>query len=224
MSEKINKNFFLEYPLTFFVCLSLLIFYFVSFFLSDSTLHYYFYSYPGNWNFINWLLSTLIHANVFHLFWNIAFLFFLGRAVEAKIGKAKWLLFYLFAGVFSGCSDSFIRGYLQRETSPTVGASGAIAGIAVVSALVSPYTIPAFQKNIPFPTFLIAWLMIYSDLSNAFNSDHIAHWSHIGGYVSVMIVAYFLSEEEKQKLWRAFLLNFLFFVLSMILLFFIKNR
>ncbi len=224
MSEGKKQSFLLEYPLTFGVCFFLLLFYFLSFFIPESTLHTYFYSYPRNFNFVNWLLSTFIHANIFHLFWNVFFLFFLGRAVESKIGKSKWLLFYIAAGIVAGFSDSFVRGALQDETTPAIGASGSVAGIAVVAALVSPYTFPAFQKNIPFPTFLVAWLMIYSDVTNVFKPDRIAHWSHIGGYISVMIVAYFLSEKERKKLWNAFLMNLLFFVLSIILLFFIKNR
>ncbi|MCX7999634.1 MAG: rhomboid family intramembrane serine protease [Leptospiraceae bacterium] len=224
MNEERVSKFLFEYPLTLGVCTLLLLFYFISLFIPEPTLQLYFYSYPKNFSFINWLLSTLIHANIAHLFWNLVFLFFLGRAVEAKLGKAKWLLFYITAGIVSGLSDSFVRGILHKETNPTVGASGAIAGIAIVAALVSPYTLPTTKKNFPFPTFFVAWLMIYYDLTNAFKPDKVAHWSHIGGYISVLVAAYFLSEEEKKKLWNAFLLNLLFFVLSLILLFLISNR
>jgi membrane associated rhomboid family serine protease len=222
--ESRKSDFWMEYPLTTGMTILIIFFYFLLFVLPTQIVQTYFFSYPGRFNFVNWLLSTLAHASFFHLAWNCLFLIFLGRAVEAKVGPGKWIMFYLMAALMSGFGDSFVRGIIQSDTNPTVGASGAISGIAVVAALLSPYTIPIKGKNFPFPVFFLAWVMIYSDLMSFDKNDNIAHWSHIGGYVSVLLTAYFLSEKDKEKLKIGFYMNLLFFSLSMILFYFIKNR
>ncbi|HRG48379.1 MAG TPA: rhomboid family intramembrane serine protease, partial [Leptospiraceae bacterium] len=107
---------FWEFPLTAAVTLFLPAFYFfVLATVPPITIQNYFYSYPGKLNLVNWILSSLFHASVGHLLSNIAFLYFLGRAVEAKVGKGKWLLFYLMAGIISMMADSIIRGFMLGD-------------------------------------------------------------------------------------------------------------
>ncbi len=218
--QKSKKN----YPLTTGMTIALLVSYVILNFLPHNVVTTYFFSYPGEFNFINWILSTFAHASVGHLLWNSLFLYVLGRAVEEKVGMGQWILFYVMAGLLSGFGDSLIRGVFLSQTQPTVGASGAISGLAVVAALRSPYTIPIGGKLIPFPVFFIAWVMIYSDLTNLFTRDNIARWSHLGGYLSVFLAAYFLDEKQRKELKIGFFLNVVFFILSLILLFFIGNR
>lgn len=215
---------FWEYPVTASFCLVILLFSsIIALLIPNSILNQYFYSHPGSFNPINWILSVLVHGSLSHLFWNVCFLFVLGRAVEEKVGTKKWLLYFFMAAIVSGCSDSIVRG-VQSDRVPAIGASGAIAGIASVAALLSPYNIKFSQKNIPFPVFLIAWVMLYSDFVNLFRNDNVAHWAHIGGFFSVFIVAYFLSPEDKAKLKTGFYLNLVFFILTVILLYLIQNR
>lgn len=215
-----------EFPVTGFVCSFLVFTYiFIGIFIPPHVQYLYFFSHPGKFNPVNWFLSTFYHASPSHLFSNVFFLFFLGRAAEAKTGRGKWVLYYIIAGLVSGFGDSFVRSVLREgQGIPTVGASGAICGIAAVAGLLSPYSMVFLGKKIPFPVFLVAWFMIYSDFSNLFSNDNIAHWSHLGGYVSVFITSYLVDNREKEELKKSFLLNFVFFVLSIILLFFIQRR
>ncbi len=217
---------FWEYPLTAAVTLFLPVFYFlVITTLPASTIKLYFYSYPGKFNLVNWMLSSMFHASVGHLLSNIAFLFVLGRAVEAKVGKGKWLLFYLLAGIISMMADSMIRGFMLGDKRiPTVGASGAIAGLAAIAALLSPMSYRIAGYNFPFPVFLVAWIMVYTDIMQAFSSDLVAHWAHLAGFFSVFITAYLLSPEDQAKIKNGFIFNFTFFVLTVILLYLIENR
>jgi len=217
---------FWEYPLTAAVTLFLPVFYFfVSATLPPSTIKLYFYSYPGKFNLVNWILSSMFHASIGHLLSNIAFLYVLGRAVEAKVGKGKWLLFYLLAGVISMMADSMIRGFMLGDKRiPTVGASGAIAGLAAIAALLSPMSYRIAGYNFPFPVFLVAWIMVYTDIMQAFSSDLVAHWAHLAGFFSVFITAYLLSPEDQAKIKNGFIFNFTFFVLTVILLYLIENR
>lgn len=156
----------------------------------------------------------------------MVFLFFLGRVVEAKVEKGKWLLFYFMAGFISAFLDSIIRGFILSGQSelPVVGASGAISGLAAVSALLSPFKIRINHKNFYFPVFIVSWIMVYSDFTDLFSSDHIAHWSHLAGFFSVFIAAYFLNSSDRVKIRNGFFLNLVFFSLTVILLYFIYER
>ncbi|MCB1160577.1 MAG: rhomboid family intramembrane serine protease [Leptospiraceae bacterium] len=218
-------NLFWEYPLTAGFTFFLVLFYFlVILFIPTSIINHYFLSYPGEFFPDNWTLSIFFHSSPGHLFSNVAFLFFLGRVVEEKVGKVKWLLFYFMAGFISVIADSVIRGYIYPDPHPVVGASGAISGLAAVSALLSPLSIRVGGYRVFFPVFAVAWIMIYSDFIGLFEDDKIAHWSHLAGFFSVFVTAYLLNPEEREKLQKGFLINLAFFTLTLILFYLVSNR
>jgi len=211
---------FWEFPLTACVFIFLYVFYAFSLvFLSPEVISQNYLSYPGQFVASNMLLSTMFHASFPHLFTNSLFLLFLGRVAEAKVGKKKWLLYYFMAGFISVFLDSVIRGLFMGSKEPVVGASGAISGLAAVSALLSPYKVVIAGKNIYFPVFLVAWVLVYSDFVNLFSSDHVAHWAHLAGFFSVFLTSYLLGKDERSDIRKGFLLNLLFFTLTVILLF-----
>ncbi|MDF3820706.1 rhomboid family intramembrane serine protease [Leptospira sp. 96542] len=219
------QSFIWEFPLTasfatFMVLLYPIVILFFPF-LVDS----YFIATPGELEPINWVLSTFFHGSGAHLLSNMLFLLFLGRVVEYRVGKQKWLLYYFMAGIISVLGDAFVRGLIFGDRTPIVGASGAISGLAAAATLLSPFQFPVTKrKTIPFPVFLIGWMMLYSDFTNLFARDQVAHWAHLGGFFSVFLTGYLLSAEERKLIRQGFLLNFAFFTLTVILLFFINNR
>lgn len=216
---------FWEFPLTGGWIVFLFGFFFSSLlFIPESILFGYFVSYPQDWNPLNWFLASWMHGNFSHLVSNLMYLFLLGRAVEYKVGWKKWLLFYGMATFVSGFLDSLVRGLIMGDNSPVLGASGAIAGLAAVSALVSPFTIRLGGVNFPFPLFLVAWGSVYTDITNVFEPDGVARWAHLGGFFSVILTAYFLEEKDRQRLKNGFLLNLGFFILTLILLYFFEAR
>src|SRR5438128_3148684 len=88
---------------------------------------------PGG--FHPWQLVTylFVHADFWHLFGNMLFLFCFGNAVNAKLGHLPFLGLYLLCGVFAGI------GWLAfGSEGPLVGASGAISGITGVFLILYP--------------------------------------------------------------------------------------
>ncbi|MBS2035149.1 rhomboid family intramembrane serine protease [bacterium] len=74
------------------------------------------------------LTSLFLHAGLAHLLGNLWFLWITGDNVEGRLGALRYLIFYLLAGVVSSLlSDHFLSGSAARI--PSVGASGAIAGV-----------------------------------------------------------------------------------------------
>jgi membrane associated rhomboid family serine protease len=88
---------------------------------------------PGS--FHAWQLVTylFVHADFWHLFGNMLFLFCFGNAVNAKLGHLPFLGLYLLCGIFAGL------GWLAfGSEGPLVGASGAISGITGVFLILYP--------------------------------------------------------------------------------------
>ncbi len=219
------SSFLWQYPVTAGFALFLFLLYPIVSIFFPSSIVKYFLAVPGQFEPVNWILCTFFHGSFEHLLSNLIFLLVLGRVVEERLGASKWLLFYFMAGLISVIGDSFVRGFILGDRTPIVGASGAISGLGAVATLLSPFRFPlSRQKLIPFPVFLIGWLMIYSDFTNLFVKDNVAHWAHLGGFFSVFLTAYLLGEEERKSIRTAFLLNFSFFTLTLVLLFFINNR
>ncbi|MCU0823120.1 MAG: rhomboid family intramembrane serine protease [Leptospira sp.] len=219
------RSFIWEFPLTAsFASFMFLLYPIVGIFFPDY-IAIYFLATPGEFEPLNWLLSTFFHGSFAHLLSNLFFLLLLGRVVENRVGKSRWLLFYFMAGIISVLGDSFVRGFILGDRTPVVGASGAISGLASAATLLSPFRFPISKnKTIPFPVFLFGWMMVYSDTSNLFARDQIAHWAHLGGFFSVFLTGYLLSPKERKAIHQGFLVNFTFFTLTVILLFFINNR
>jgi membrane associated rhomboid family serine protease len=219
-------RFLWEFPLTTnFSILLVLIYFLVNLTLPHPVIMKHFYSYPRELNPLNWFLSSLFHSSVSHLTSNILFLFFLGRVVEERLGTTKWLVFYFMAGILSMMVDSMVRGFILGEKFiPAVGASGAISGLAAVAMVYSPFSYKILNFRFPFPVFLVAWMMVYSDFVRLFSSDRVAHWAHLAGFFSVFVTSYLLSEKDREKIKTNFGLNFIFFIMTVILLFFLENR
>ncbi|MEA1991156.1 MAG: rhomboid family intramembrane serine protease, partial [Thermodesulfobacteriota bacterium] len=75
---------------------------------------------------IAFLTFMFIHGGFFHLLGNMWFLYIFGDNVEDRLGHFRYLAFYLLCGLASGISHLFLNWTSQI---PTIGASGAIAGV-----------------------------------------------------------------------------------------------
>jgi membrane associated rhomboid family serine protease len=86
-----------------------------------------------------WILtvftSMFMHGGLLHIAFNMLFLWIFGNNVEDRLGPLKFLLFYLAAGVAAVYAQAAID---PSSTLPTIGASGAIAGVLGAYALLHP--------------------------------------------------------------------------------------
>lgn len=75
------------------------------------------------WTF---LTSMFLHAGWLHLIGNMLYLWIFGDNIEHAVGTLKFVFFYLLCGLVAGLSHFVFN---QQSEIPTVGASGAIAGV-----------------------------------------------------------------------------------------------
>jgi membrane associated rhomboid family serine protease len=144
-------------------------------------------------SFLTLLSSTFLHGSWFHLISNMWILFIFGDNVEDRMGKGRYLFFFLAAGVAAG----LIQSLLVRDPSiPTVGASGAIAGVlgayfvlyprARILTFIPIFIVPWFTE-ISAMVFLGIWFLIqlFSGVISAGSAGvgMVAWWAHIGGFI-----------------------------------------
>ena len=143
-----------------------------------------------------------LHGGFWHLVGNMWFLYIFGDNIEDRLGHIRYLLFYLLCGWTSAIIHLVFNWHSQI---PTVGASGAIAGImgayfilyprSRILTLIPIIIIPFFFE-IPAAFFLGVWIL-FQLLSAAIIDPHaggIAWWAHIGGFASGIIFLWiFLS-------------------------------
>jgi hypothetical protein len=149
------------------------------------------------------LLSFMfLHGGFWHLLTNMWTLFIFGDKVEDHFGSIRYLIFYLLCGMASGVAH-ILTNYFSP--TPTIGASGAIAGVmgayfiihpgAKILTLIPIIIIPYFIE-IPAFIYLGIWFMIQVVSAAGSNSQigGIAWWAHIGGFISGIILLRIMSD------------------------------
>lgn len=154
---------------------------------------------------VSMVTFMFLHGSFLHLLGNMWFLYIFGDNVEDRLGSVRYLLFYLLCGWASGVIH--VMTNLHSEM-PTIGASGAIAGVmgaylvsfsrSKIITLIPILFIPWFVE-IPSPFFLGFW--VFFQLLSAAVTDSstsgIAWWAHIGGFgVGIVFLKIFLLLPE----------------------------
>ena len=141
------------------------------------------------------LSFMFIHGGFWHLLGNMWSLYIFGDNVEDRLGPFRYLLFYLLCGLVSGLSHLMLNLHSQV---PTIGASGAIAGVmgayfilypgAKVLTLIPVFFFPLFLE-IPAFVFLGIWFLLQflSAAGSSSQGGGIAWWAHIGGFLAGML-------------------------------------
>lgn len=168
--------------------------------------------------------SIFLHGSWFHLISNMWTLFIFGDNVEDRMGSTRYLVFYLSAGLIAGLVHAIVILFSSGAESfeawiPTIGASGAIAGVlgayfllyprAKVTTLILILIFPWFV-DIPAVLFLGFWF--FAQLFPGFLSlgafggafGGIAWWAHVGGFLfGLVMVNFFALPRRDYREWYA---------------------
>lgn len=146
-----------------------------------------------------------------HLISNMWALFIFGDNIEDKLGHFGYFIFYLLCGVCAGLTQVFMS---QGSAVPTIGASGAIAGVLggyiisyptarVLTAI--PIFIVIRLVEIPASVYLGFWFI--SQFFTGFASiarepgeeGGIAWWAHVGGFIAGLILVKIMSFRRQSE-------------------------
>ncbi len=135
-----------------------------------------------------------LHGGILHIIGNMWTLYIFGDNVEDRLGSFHYLIFYLGCGLVSGLFHLFLNFH---STVPTIGASGAVAGVMGAYFILYPHSriltlipiifIPWFVE-IPAVFFLGFWffMQVLNATSSHAMASGIAWWAHVGGFVAGM--------------------------------------
>lgn len=146
---------------------------------------------PAKSPWLSVLVSMFLHGGWLHIAGNMLYLWIFGNNVEDRLGRTRYLLFYLLGG-FAAAGLQFI--FDPASTIPSLGASGAIGAVlgaylvmfprARVTTLVLWFVITVAQ--IPAIVVLGIWfvLQLFSGLGSVgvMSGGGVAYWAHVGGF------------------------------------------
>jgi membrane associated rhomboid family serine protease len=137
--------------------------------------------------------SMFMHGGLLHLGGNMLFLWIFGNNVEDSMGPVKFIVFYVLGGLAADAAQILIS---VNSTVPTIGASGAVAGVLGGYLVLFPRArvvtlifIVFFFTILELPAilFLGVWILqqalfAYLDLAGT-GEGGVAYFAHIGGFV-----------------------------------------
>lgn len=155
------------------------------------------------------LSCVFLHGSLMHLLGNVWFLYIFGDNVEDRFGKAGYLIFYLGAGIAASLTHF---GFQTQSPVPTIGASGAVAGVmgaymylypqARVTTLI-PILFILQLIVVPAPLFLGIWFVIQlwqgSFSMGGAEAAGVAWWAHAGGFAFGYVIAYIMGRGKFEQ-------------------------
>ncbi|HEX4773395.1 MAG TPA: rhomboid family intramembrane serine protease [Bryobacteraceae bacterium] len=162
---------------------------------------------------VTFISSMFLHGGWLHLIGNMWFLWVFGSHIEDAMGPAKFLIFYLLSGIASAAVQFAI---LFGSPVPTIGASGAIAGVMGAFLILYPRVrvvtlvfIVIFITTVEIPAafMLLYWffLQIVSGvgyLSSVSNGQGIAWFAHVGGFLAGIVLVRVFRHDRSRMSYR----------------------
>lgn len=149
-----------------------------------------------------------LHGGWLHIIFNMWTLWLFGPTIEDRLGHGRFLVFYLVCGIASAVAHAVFN---PTSTVPTLGASGAIAGVlgcfmglfplARVVVVVPIAFIPLFFE-MPAFVFIGLWFLIQlfqgtAELFLPSSSGGVAWWAHVGGFVAGLVLISFFQRAAR---------------------------
>lgn len=140
----------------------------------------------GDW----WTIgsSIFLHATWIHILGNAYFLYVFGDNVEHLFGHARFLVFYVFAGLLGASAQALLT---TKTAMPVMGASGCIAGVLGAYLWAFPrqrlfQVILWVQVKVPMWIYLFVWVafhVVMGLFGTGAGAEGVAWFAHLGGFV-----------------------------------------
>lgn len=162
----------------------------------------------GGWPLLTMFTAIFLHGSWGHLVGNMLYLWVFGDNVEDRLGRWRFLLFYLLCGFLANVAHVLAN---PDSLVPTIGASGAVAGVLGGYILLFPrarvltlvpigFFVPAVR--VPAWAYLGLWFLVQlaSGLAPLWFRDmtqSVAFWAHINGFLSGVALAQLLKPRAR---------------------------
>ena len=153
--------------------------------------------------------AMFMHGSWIHVGGNMLFLWIFGNNVEDAMGKVRFLLWYLAAGIAAMALQTFVTLHFSGAAGasiPNIGASGAIAGVLGAYLVLLPqarvltvfFVILIFLREVPAILFLGVWFLFQLwdggwAILHPEQGGGVAFFAHVGGFVFGMLTVYLVA-------------------------------
>jgi rhomboid family protein len=167
---------------------------------------------PTDFTMLTAVTSMFLHGGWLHFLGNMLYLWIFGDNVEDQLGHARFVLFYLICGVAAVLAHVFMN---PASTVPTIGASGAIAGVMGAYFVLYPHSrilalLPLFVfwevVEVPAIFFLGLWFVMqfFSGVGSIAigaraTGGGIAFWAHVAGFLAGMATVFVLRKPSRRQ-------------------------
>jgi membrane associated rhomboid family serine protease len=164
--------------------------------------------YPLGAIVIPFFTSMFLHAGWMHVLGNMWFLYIFGDNVEDHLGHFQYLIFYVLCGLLAMATQVAVY---QNSNLPTVGASGAIAGVLGAYFILYPRS-RVLTWFFVFVLYLPAWIVLgewfvlqfaagaatLSMAPRGRDVGGVAVWAHVGGFVAGLVMVKLFPERSRR--------------------------
>ncbi len=153
-------------------------------------------------SYMTLISSMFLHGGWMHLIGNMAYLYIFGDNIEDELGKFKFIIFYIFCGIFAALCQALVD---MNSDTPMIGASGAISGILGAYIILFPkkeikifFWFIIFFKIFKIPAMYVigVWIFFQFFSFNNGQENNIAYAAHIGGFITGLILIFFLRKNK----------------------------
>ena len=159
--------------------------------------------------------SMFMHASWLHILGNMLFLWIFGNNVEDALGRVRYLVWYLAAGLVATATQTWVTLHyagLADASVPNLGASGAIAGVLGAYLLLLPtarvLTLVGFFV-IPLPAFFFLgfWFLLQLweggfAVTHPADGGGVAFFAHVGGFLFGAATVYLVARQAPLRRYR----------------------
>lgn len=152
------------------------------------------------------LTSVFSHNLLFHLLLNMFVLNSFGPIMASTLGTARFLRFYLAAGIFGSLAHAAVSAFILNEPEiPALGASGAISGVILLFSLLYPKQKILMFGFIPVPAVFGALIFIALDIWGVYAQAGggglpIGHGAHLGGAAAGIFYYFIIRARAKRAI------------------------
>jgi membrane associated rhomboid family serine protease len=154
--------------------------------------------------------SMFLHGGFAHLGFNMLYLWIFGDDVEDRLGAPRFLAFYLMCGIAALAAQTLSD---PASMTPTVGASGAIAGVLGAYLVLYPRArvrtlviIVILFELVDLPAAIVIglWFLLQlasgiGSLGSAASAGGVAYFAHVGGFIAGVLVALPLRLNDRRR-------------------------
>lgn len=153
--------------------------------------------YPQEGFMLHQLIThQFLHGGILHLAFNMFALISIGPQVEDHLGQKRFIIFYLLCGL----GAAFLHMFMIKSSIPMVGASGAIYGVLLMFAILSPEQKLYFFGILGMKAKYLVSILFAIEIVCGFllKGDGVGHFAHVGGGLTGILL-YFINKKFPEK-------------------------